>query len=510
MSGRSKSYSKSRQNQYDDMFSKQNNPKRDKQRMVSRSNDKITQRGDDEAEINNSRYKSRMNVDRIMLERQMTTHNFEDDDDKFVGEVTGEEFDGSDIFDKGMPVRSSFTVKRSKYDDNSHLDFDLYQKIDKRKSDTVGYTDSSGADYAGLDEAMKSITRGADPYETCITDVNSTTCWMHSNMFVFSKEAYAMNGFGLFLGFGVLYLISQGNTELELKNYFNFQDKRHLNAGLLTMREDMNKFRDQIVMDSYILNDKSIPNNMNAAKKLKSLIFSVVINRDYPDEEAQRVNNIIRTISGMKDVVSSGTIAKSDISMLSVCKLSPIWAYRVDNIVKGRFRGLLADNGVAVMDFIRFMGKTFDYYEDAERQLIEIPMHGDTYVIGMILSKGNEDAPTELKSLSVSINYLKPTVLDEVMIPLITKRYKTRMNKTLQKTGLNVVFAEQEMTGLFPEGGTLDDCLQYVDLNFGTLCGKKRCDNRGYRTTRKFIANRDFEFYLRNRENNSIAMMGKI
>lgn len=510
MSGRSRGSSRSQQSQYEDMFSKQNDSKRNKQTMVSRNNDKIAQRGEDEAEINNNRYRNRMNVDRIMLERQMTKHNFENEDDKFVGEVTGEEFSDTDIFDKGMPVRSSFTVKRSKYDDNSHLDFDLYQKIDKRKSETVAYSDASGADYAGLDEAMKSITRGADPYETCISDINSTTCWMHSNMYVFSKEDYAMNGFGLFSGFGVLYLISRGNTELELKNYFNFQDKKHLNAGLLTIREDLNQFRDQIVMDSYILNDKSIPNNMNAAKKLKSLIFSVVINRDYPVEEAQRVNNIIKTVSGMKNVVSSGTIAKSDISMISVCRLSPVWAYKVDNIVKGRFRGILADNGVAMMDFIRFMGKTFDYYEDAERQLIEIPMQGDTYVIGMALSKTNDDNPTELKSLSVAINYLKPTVLDEVMIPIVNKRYKTRMNKTLQKTGLNVVFNEQEMVGLFPEGGTLDDCLQYMDLSFGTRCGKKKCDNKGYRTTRKFIANRDFEFYLRNRENNCIMMMGRI
>jgi serine protease inhibitor len=507
MSGHSGSYSA---NQHDDMFRKQNNPKRNKLKMVCRNNDKIAQRGDDDADINNSGYKSRMNIDRIMLERQMTTHNFEEEEDKYIGEVTGEELDGSDIFDKGMPLRSNFTVKRSKYDDNSHLDFDLYQKIDKHKSDTVGYADSSGADFAGLDEAMKSITKGADPYETCISDINSTTCWMHSNMFVFSREDYVMNGFGLFSGFGVLYLISRGNTELELKNYFNFQDKKHLNAGLLTIREDMNRFRDQIAMDSYLLNDKDIPSNMNAAKKLKSLIFSVIINRDYPDEEAQRVNNIIKTVSGMKDVVSSGTIAKSNISMISVCRLTPVWAYRVDNIVKGRFRGLIANNGIEMMDFIRFMGKTFDYYEDAERQLIEIPMHGETYVIGLVLSKSNEAKPTELKGLSVSINYLKPTVLDEVMIPVIAKRYKIRMNKTLQKTGLNVVFSDQEMIGLFSEGGTLDDCLQYVDLSFGTQCGKKRCDNKGYRTTRKFIANRDFEFYLRNRENNYIAMMGRI
>jgi len=471
-----------------------------------------------------NQYDGRMNIDRIMLERQMTTHNFDSNDDLYVGEVTGEQIDSSDVYDKGMPVRSSFTIKKSKFDNNDHHDFDLYKKVDKKQIGTIAYSDMSGfGEYAGLDEAMKPITSGTDPYEICISDINSTTCWMHSNMFVFSREDYIVNGFGLFLGFGAIYMISSGNTwapeetqllgrsarntEIELKNYFNFQDKKHLNAGLLTVRENMNKFRDQLVIDTYLLNDMRIPSNINVAKKLKALIFCVIINRDFPDDEAYRVNDIISKVSGMKDVVSASTIGKSDISLITVCRLKPIWAHRIDNIVKGRFR---TNSQNIMMDFIRFMGKSFDYYEDSERQLIEIPLYSDVYVIGIILSKSDELTPTELKNLSVAINYLKPTILDEVMIPMISKRYKMRLNKTLQKTGLNVIFDEQEMSNLYPEGGTLNDCIQYVDIVFGNQCGKRVSNNKGYRTTRKFIANRTFEFYLRNRENNCIMVEGRI
>lgn len=492
---------------YNEYSGYERDSKKNKSTMMRKANTKINQRGLDDAEINTERFSSRLDVDRIMLERQMSSPGFAQDDDNFIGELTGESVNPSDVFDKGMPVRSSFTVKRSSFDNNSHLDFDLYEKIDKRKLDNVDYSDMGAGDFATLDEAMKPITRGSDPYETCVSDISSTTCWMHSNMFTISKDDYIVNGLGLFSAFGVIYLIGKGNTEIELKNYFGYQDKRHLNAGLLTIREELNHYRDQVVIDNYIINDKSVPSRGDAAKKLKSLIFNIIINRDYPDQEAERVNGIIKTVSRMSDVVSANTISMSDISLISVAKLSPVWAYKVDNIVKSRVH---KDTGAEMVSFIRFMGKTFDYYEDAERQFVEIPLFGDTLVIGLILNKKGIQEPTELKVLTTAFNYMKPTVLDEVMIPIIKKRYKTRLNKTLQKTGLNVTFSENDMVGLYPEGGSINDCLQYVDLDFGSRCGNKRSDNKGYRTTRKFICNNTFEFYLRSIETSCIMMFGRL
>lgn len=472
--------------------------------MVRKNNDKIGRRRTEEADMNNSRYKNRMDVDRIMLERQMTTPNFEEHD--IIGEVTGEKFDESEFCDKGMPFRSSFTVRKSKYDNNSHLDFDLYDKIGKDNVKNVSYNDTTSGEYAGLEESTRMITRGVDPYEICVSDINTTTCWMNSNLFMLTKNDYIINGFGLFALFGVIYLISRGNTELELKNYFGFQDKKHLNAGLLTIREKLNDFRDQIIIDNYIISDSNIPFVSATGKRIKKLAYHVVIDKSRKNEEYMRVNNIIMSTSGVNNIMSSNTLEKSNISIVSVARLSPIWLYSVDNIIKARFKSTDSH----IIDFIRFIGKTFSYFEDTEIQLIEIPTRDEIFSVGMILSKQNLDSPTELKMISTAINYIKPTVLDEVLIPKIEKRYKTRFNKTLQKTGMNVIFVEQEMMGLFPEGGNIDDCIQYVDIKFDTISANKCCNNKGYRTTRKFIANRRFEFYFRNTENNCILMMGRL
>lgn len=483
-----------------------NNSKKDKTKMVTKNNLHMANRNDDEIYLTKMRNNNTTHVDRIMLERQMTTHNYDNDEHNKgnVGDITGEEFnDETDVYDKGMPVRSAFSVRKSKFDNNSHLDFDLFEKIDKQNMKQLTYDNISEGEYADIDNAMKTITKSVNPYDTCVSDINITTTWIHSKMFMINQNVYIVNGFGLFMGFGTIYLISTGNTEIELKNYFGFQSKKHLNAGLLTVREKLNENREQIVIDNYLINDMNIPNNINTAKKLKSLIFSIIINKDYAMEETTRVNKIIKTISNFDNTFSLNTISNTTISLVSVAKLSPLWAYKVDNIVKGRFRG-------DIINFIRFMGKTFDYHEDSEYQLIEIPMQGDIFVIGFIIPKQNFDSPITLKTITTAINFMKPTILDEVIVPAIKKRYKTRLNKTLQNTGLKIVYSEGEIESLFPEGGHITDCIQYTDIEFSIKGGNKRSNNKGYRTTRKFVANKSIEFYLRNTENNCIMMMGRL
>lgn len=473
--------------------------KKDKQNMIRNNNIKINNRGHIDANINNNIYKNRMNIDRIMLEREMTSHKY---NNKHIGEVTGQEQDTSDIYDKGMPMRSSFTVKRAEYDNNAHLDFDLYDKIDSNNND-ISYNNTSSGEFSSLDESMKTITRGTDPYETCINNINTSTCWMYNNMFMLSKNDFIINGFGLFSSFGIIYLISNNSIETELKEYFGYQEKRHLNAGLLTIREKLNQHREQIIIDNYIINNKDIPTDISTSKKIKSLIFNLIINKNQIQHETSRVNNIINTLSNMQNTMSSTTINKTDISLISVGKIIPTWSYKIDSIKKVRINN-------SIVDCLQFVGKTFNYYEDTQKQLIEIPLYGDVYAIGIILPKQYLESPTDMKTLNVSINYIKPTILDEVIFPMINKRYKTRVSGILKKTGLNKSFIKHDIVGLYPEGGNITDCIQYTDVIFGSKSGNKLSKNKGYRTTRKFIANRSFEFYLRDTDNNIILMMGKI
>lgn len=482
-----------------------NNTKRDKKIMVRKSNEQIRNRADEDAEIFSGRKGGCMNVDRIMLERQMTIHN---DDDKIIGEVTGDVFDTSDVYDRGMPMRSSHSIRKTMHDSNEHLDFDLHKKFDKRKASKVEYSEAGSGEYAMLDEAMQPITSGSDPYETCVTDINSTTCWMNSHIYDLMKRnndnqpqpTYVVNGVGLFSGFGVFYLMSGTKHEIELKNYFGYQDKKHLNAGLLTIRKEINRFRDQLVSDIYIINDASVPSNTQIAKKLKNLIFNIVINKNHAEAETERVNNIIHTVSGMKQVVSSNTLTKSNTSMIIITKLSPTWLYKVDKVVQGRTN----------IEYCVFIGKTFDYYSDAEVHITEIPLAGERYVIGFVKHKNHSDKSIQIKQLTTAINYMKPIVFDEVLVPIIKQRFKTRLNKTLQHSGLRGIFENTVESSLFPEGTNLDDCIEYTDVIFGSRSANVKCVNKGYRTTNMFICDNNAEFYVRDREVNCVLIMGRL
>jgi serine protease inhibitor len=475
--------------------------KRNKGRMVDRDNRMIGKRGDDDIRINRSRSNRMIDVDRIMLERQMTTHGFDDSDN--VGEITGERMTDTDIYDKGMPMRSSYQVRKSKYDENSHLDFDLHRKIDrKERNERVQYNDSYAGEYAGLDEAMRTITKGVDPLECCISDQNNITIWMHNNMWMISKDDYVVNGYSLFIGFAGLYIASRDNLELEMKNYFGFQEKRNLGAGIGAIMEDINTFRNQININNYLINDRFIPSNQTNVRHFKNFFTNLTVNKHCPDAEERRLNAILNKTSGMSDLISRNTLLNTEVSLITTCRIDPIWGYRIDQIIKSRFKG-------EMVKFIQFIGKTFDYFEDADMQLVEIPLYGDELVCGMILPKNVQDQGTDLEKINQALNYIKPTVLDEVMFPMITKRYKTRMVGILQKTGLNVIFLENGLEGLFPEGAHLNDCVQYVDINFTGKCTKRDSKNSGYRTVRKFTATREFEYYLRHRESNIIMVMGR-
>ena len=125
--------------------------------MSQRSNNRQTTRSLDfssrekhDQELGADQYRNRINVDRIMLERQIATPIFERDR---VGEITGDQVDPVDRCEQGMPSRSAYIVKRAQYDNNTHLDFDLYDAVDTNDND-VRYDDNASGDFAGLDESM--------------------------------------------------------------------------------------------------------------------------------------------------------------------------------------------------------------------------------------------------------------------------------------------------------------------------------------------------------------------
>lgn len=401
---------------------------------------------------------------------------------KYIGEITGDNIDTMyNEYDKGMPVRSTFNMKDT-IQDNKHLDFNLFDKIENTQE--ISYSFDTG-NYAELDNVMKPITLTIDPFETCITDMNVTTLWMHSNMYQITQKEFIVNGNGLFTLFGVIYLTSTETLSIELKNYFGFQEKQYLNAGLITIKEELDKHRTQLIFDYYLINDNTI--KIQPKEQLKKLVHIITINKT--EKEIERVNYIFKTKSKMDTLISKNTLLRTQISLISVANIKPIWKYKIDSV----------DN-----NNICFIGKTFNYYEDSQSQFVEVPLYNIPYVLGFIKNKHMRSV-TDLKIITTAINYMKPTILNMVRIPIIKKRYKTRFNKTLKQSGLTYIFLHNKQSTLY-NNWIFTDYLQYIDLEFSLLSGNVNCDNKGHTTTRKFICNTNYEIYLRHVDNNYIML----
>lgn len=426
-----------------------------------------------------------------MSNRQMAKYNFAENQ---RGELTGEELqDVTNVYDKGMPFRSTYTlIRKQQNDDNNHNDFDLFNKID-RTDKNVTYVDSHDSNFADLNDPLITVSNNVNPYETCINDISSTTCWLNSNMSKLTSD-YILNGYGFFSLFGIIYLTSRGNTELVLKNYFNFQNKKHLNASLLTFNGEINDYRNQIIFDNYFIHNNKIPYNKNSFNGLKQLVKNIVIDKNNMSNEIERINNIILKNSHIKNAISMNTLTKSDLSIISIAKLKPIWLYPVDK----------------TQNNLRWVNKSFNYFEDTERQIIELPLMGKSFVFGIVNRKTNGQ-PIDYKTLSLSFKYMKKTMFDEVIISIIKKMYKLRLNKTLLKTGLNIETLN-DIIGLYPEHAHIDDCIQYIDIDIGnTNNTNDNIETKGdYRSSRRFIINTTYEFYLKHVDTNCIMLIGKI
>jgi len=397
--------------------------------------------------------------------------------------------------ERKMKITNINPVNNNKHIEQCRTDFDLFDIVDKKsllKSDTLNYDDEG---LTSIVESVKQITKG-DSFEDFTMSVTKSTMWIHNLMS--SLNEFSISGFGLYLCFGTIYLISKNMVEMDLKNYFGFQNKKQFNAGLLTLKESLTE---NISINGYIINDETVTTNLKTSNNLKPLVHNIVINKNNLSNELNRLNNIIYKTSGIKNCMSANTVSNIEINLICTIRLTPIWLYGIDKIVDMKFKD-------DVMKFIVFKNKSFNYYEDINKIYIEVPLINNIYVLGFIVS--NNDKLTDLKDIIKSIGNMKKTVLNDVSIPILNKRYKIRLNKTLQKTGLNSVFVTNEPNLLFPENSSINDCLQYTEIIFGTVSDNMKSSNESYKTVKKCILNKSFEFYLRNVENNCIVLTGKI
>jgi serine protease inhibitor len=207
----------------------------------------------------------------------------------------------------------------------------------------------------------------------------------------------------------------------------------------------------------------------------------------------------------MRNAITPENLHNLQLMFLSATIIHPVWASPFDRITKGIFYGEANDTKC---NYLHSIGKSYGYFEDNAHQLLEIRCNGNNVVMGFLLHKNNIVADVDDLKLHFFISHMKESVLDEVKIPMFTQDIKLRFNSTLKNMGLNSVFIKIISPEFFPENVVLQDIVQNIKIVVDDTAVKSQENNRGYRTIRKFIAEKPFIYYFRLVKTDTILLIG--
>lgn len=414
----------------------------------------------------NYQFKYMNPINRMDIEREEFMKNSYADEDS--------ESDNNNIntihnnFDKRMPSRSGYSINKPIYDGEISS-----RKLNKNVSSYNPY-----GDFAEINADTK-LSDNINIGKTCLNGINNYGFFLFDNMLDVMNSAFIFSPYLIYSIFASLFIASDGNTEIELKNYFGFPRSDQLSSGLQEIQLKIKTIGNCIIFSDEIDYNPQFCKNINTFTKIRK------VNRQNYSSEANNINNIIQNMSNLsKKSINNDTIKNCSISLLNYAYINPTWSSYFSKIVK-----------INNIDYVVALEQTFGYYEQPGLQVLEINSL-DGVCFGIIYG----DIELNDKNYKTITSNLKPTILDEVKIPKFSITTKLRYTNLLKETDLKTVFIDLKCPYLFNSDCEISDCLQNMEFHF-TEKSIKTDKLNGIKTTRRFIVDKSFRFYLRTQEN---------
>lgn len=394
---------------------------------------------------------------------------------------------------KNLSPINRLEIEREEFLKNSLNDEDRPMLIHNTNPTKINFKNVSSFETNNDFADVNADTRLSDNLQnniTCINGINNFSLFLFDNMLKIMNGAFVYCPFLIYTIFASLYISSNGNTEIELKNYFNYPRNDIITKGLKEII-DSNQKNNNLLGNCIIFSDEldynpNFFNNINYLSKMRK------VNKQNYQKEAFDINNIIEKISRIeKKSISPENIKNSNIILLNYANINPTWTSYFSKTTK--------ENNI---EFMHAFNQTFGFYEQQNLQVLEISSIED-YCFGIIYG----DIELNDKNFKFITNSLKPTLLEEVKIPKFKLQTKLRYTNLLKETDLKTVFLDLNCPNLFKNQCEINDCLQNIQFNLSekSINNKK---NIGFKTSKKFIVQQSFRFYLRTQHNNCIILLG--
>jgi len=418
------------------------------------------------------------------------------------GEITGGAM-MEDKFNKGLPMRSQYFNKKKTNNGDDENSYNLAFNYNK-KLKNLQYNDRNVENYADINMGMKPLTHQINP--TYITNIGLEKLGSLCYLTIMENENnnntnIIINNYGLYSIFSALHCISKEITYNDTKKFFDFPDKKLLRDSMLKLKKNIN-ISNHIKTENFLIYGNNIPFNNNNLSKISDMCEIIRVNIKDAKNEAEKMSYVVNTFmnTNLKNPVTQQNIENLQVMFMITSVIHPVWTIAFDKIIIFNNRHYLYSKN-----------RKTKYYENSDLTMIELECFDGSICFGFI---NNMKKKVILDNTKIHnyIDNMKEIVLGETVIPAIKTDLKIRYNNILKKTGLKSVFHKITTDEVFLEGDVvLHDVIQNVKIiidNDNINKNNENNENSEIKTTKKFILEDKFEFYVRVKKTNTIIYNG--
>jgi serine protease inhibitor len=498
---------------------------KDKMNLTIKSNTRYNDRNMLDIELKKGLVAS--NLDRMDIERDsfMKSSYYDDtqsndSQDNFgnnirdlnVGEISNDSFDRFDVnLERGMPYRSQVNIRKNLHEQNMHPEYLLRKKNDpvKEMKPFNSFTSQTTNNlFSDIGESTK-ISESSKIDTMCTDNINTLSIFFVKNLLKILSTPFVISSVDIYSVFSSLYVASKGNTEIELKNYFEFPRKDLLVNGYMSILEDLEHNRTHVKNGSCILFDNNNPVNPSFCKYIENISKVRKVNKNSIHDECLMINNIISQITQNEDMKKS--ITKSSLENINTLLLT--YSYINPTLLINNFQqiqtGFLSKfAGHVNVNYLVATDQIFGYSEHNNLRILELCCENSEVMYGIVNLQGrNGEVDFNKQDMLTSIKKLKPVLFNKIQFPLFNIKTKLKLKNVLKKTDLVTVFLDLNCPELFSEKTKLDDLLQNCEIKLEAKTKRVKM-NVDYKSDKNFIVDKSFVYYLRLRKSNTIFSIG--
>jgi len=426
-------------------------------------------------------------------------------------------FDDFKDANRGMPIRSqNIYYKKSNKDQSKEQSEELPNFIIKNTSNRTNNAFSKACEpyvkdtkfsiFSDINENFN-LTSSLENDNIIIKSINDFSLFLLKNLNNILTSPFVINTIDIYLAFSSIYLASRGNTEIELKNYFNFPKKDILHDGLNKIIE---KFKETTFKTgNCLLFNDNITFNPDFYKLINNISKLRKININNITTEVNNINNIVNSITehNMKKSITYSNIENMNILLLTLGFFKPtiiINSSDKPQLTKNIFKSKFFNN--ITVDYVSINNVMTGFVENNLFNIVEFALDDAKTILGIISPKINITQITE-KDIINSLDKLKVVYFNNISFPLFAIQTKLRFRNIFKKTDLKTIFDDINCPDLFKDTSKIDDILQNVEINIFPEFKNIKLNSKN-KNNKNLIINNTFIFYLRLRENLCLLTVG--